>query len=117
MHVDLLSITFLPVNNRRDQHQSVLGHEIPYASLPPCVCCQVKFECPGEGRESKIEKGAEKRVAPHYGQRNEMNRTPQTVGYTDVEELRRLALKAQETYQTSGNLIPVSVYLPSARHD
>lgn len=65
MHVDLLSITFLPVNNCRDQHQSVLGYEIPYASFPPCLCCQIEFECPREGQEGKREEDVEERVASH----------------------------------------------------
>ena len=117
MHVDLLSITFLPVNNCGDQHQCVLGHEIPYASFPPCVCGQIKFECPGNGEEGKREEGKEERVACHYGQRGEMSRAPLTVGYAGVEKLRCFRwtlLEAQETYQHSGNLIPVSLNFPCA---
>ena len=51
MHIDLLPITFLPVDNRRHQHQCILGHEVPYASFPPRVCRHVEFESPGERQE------------------------------------------------------------------
>ena len=63
MHVDLLAVTFFPVNNGRDQHQGVLGHKISYTSFPPCLCCHIKFEGPGQGQEeSKREEGIEERV-------------------------------------------------------
>ena len=49
MHINLLSIPFFAINNRRDEHQRILGHEISYASFPACVCRYIEFECPGEG--------------------------------------------------------------------
>lgn len=46
MHIDLLPITFLPVDNGRDQDQCIFSHEVAYASFPPRVCCHIEFESP-----------------------------------------------------------------------
>ena len=66
MHIDLLSIPLLPVNNRCYEYQCIPGNEVPYASFPACVCCKIKFECPGEGQEGKREEGVEERSGRHY---------------------------------------------------
>ena len=67
MHIDLLSIAFLPINNRRYEHQCVLGHEVPYASISSCVCCEIKLECPGERQDGKGQEGVEEGSTCHNG--------------------------------------------------
>ena len=65
MHINLLPITFLPVNNRSHQHQGVLGHEVAYASFPPRMCCHVEFESPGERQEGEGEESMAEGKARH----------------------------------------------------
>ena len=68
MHIDLLPITFLPIDNGRDQHECVLGHEVSYASFPARVCCQVEFESRGERQEGEGEESMAEGNAHHYWQ-------------------------------------------------
>ena len=85
MHVDLLPVAFLPINNRRYEHQCVLGHEVPYASFSSCVRRYIKLECPGERQKGNREEEIEVGVTCHYGQRIPMNRAPLTVGCAVME--------------------------------
>ena len=49
MHVDDHSIALVPVNRRRHDHQGVLGHKVPYASLRLSVVLGVRLEVELEG--------------------------------------------------------------------
>lgn len=71
MHIDLLSITFLTINDCRHEHQCVFSHEISYASFSSCVCCQIKFECRGEGQDGEREEGEKKGLTCHGRQGGE----------------------------------------------
>lgn len=63
MHVDHLSITFLPTNNRRNHYQGVFGNKVPYTSLifrtVPRVRLEVKLQCPGKGKDGKAAQDCE----------------------------------------------------------
>ena len=55
VHVDDHPVALVPINRRRHDHQGILGHEVPYASLRlPVVLgvrLQVEFEGLGAGDE------------------------------------------------------------------
>lgn len=59
MHINHLPVPFLPTDSRRHDNQSVLGNEIPDASLMfgavPRECLEVEFQCPGKGKKRKNE--------------------------------------------------------------
>ena len=109
MHINLLPITFLPVDNRRDEHECILGHEVPYASFPPRVCRHVEFESPRERQEGEGEQKMAEGEARHYGQGNNVDQKHRWLWGIPVSS-------SGDIIKILASLILVSVYFPCASY-
>ena len=68
MHVDHLSIAFLPTNSRRNNHQGVFCNEVPYTSFVfravARVGLKIKLQCGGKGKDGEAAQYGEEAISP-----------------------------------------------------